>query len=129
MFTKKKNLNKKKLIKTKKKTLIVLNMSKTTNHREFKTILAGYVRTDNFDNIPEWLEIYKQDFPGPIDKDTLNSLISYTTSINFKDKKEMLKYLDLVLENNTYEDFNETRFTSFIKIYSDTRYVDFEKIK
>ena len=129
MFTKKKNLNKKKLIKTKKRDLIVLNMSKTTNHREFKTILAGYVRTDNFDNIPEWLEIYKQDFPGPIDKDTLNSLISYTTSINFKDKKEMLKYLDLVLEHNTYEDFNETSFTSFIKIYSDTRYLDFEKIK
>ena len=129
MFTKKKSLNKKKLIKTKKRELTVLNMSKTTNHREFKTILAGYVRTDNFDNIPEWLEMYKQDFPGPIDKDTLNSLISYTTSINFKSKKEMLKYLNLVLEDNTVEDFNETSFTSFIKIYSDPRYLDFDKIK
>ena len=100
-----------------------------TTPRDLKTILAGYVRSENYNSIPEWVEIYKNDFPGPLDKDTLNSLISHVQNIEFSDKEEMELYLGLVLEDNTPEDYNETTYTAFIKIYSNFRYMDVDKIK
>ena len=100
-----------------------------TTQRDFRTILAGYVRSENYNSIPEWLEIYKSEFPGPLDKDTLNSLVSHIQNIEFRDKKEMKLYLSIVLKDNTPLDYNETTYTSFIKVYSDIRYIDVNKVK
>ena len=121
--------NKKKLIK-KKKRLKNTKMSKLiTTKKDLRRILAGYVTTDNYDSIPEWVEIYKNDFAGPFDLDVLNSLVSHSLNINFKNKKELELYLKLVLKDNESGDFNETTYTAFIKIYSDKRYSDINKIK
>jgi len=107
------------------------NISKAikTTQRDFRTILAGYVRSENYNSIPEWLEMYKSEFPGPLDKDTLNSLVSHIQNIEFRDKKEMELYLSIVLKDNTPADYTETTYTSFIKVYSDIRYIDVEKVK
>tara|TARA_B110001469_G_scaffold127782_1_gene150485 strand:- start:4275 stop:5696 length:1422 start_codon:yes stop_codon:yes gene_type:complete len=130
---------KKKLIRKKtKKHLISYNkdMNKSndlvkhkTTQRDFRTILAGYVRSENYNSIPEWLEMYKSEFPGPLDKDTLNSLVSHIQNIEFRNKKEMELYLSIVLKDNTPSDYNETTYTSFIKVYSDIRYINVEKVK
>jgi hypothetical protein len=106
-----------------------ITKKQVTTPRDLKTILTGYVRSENYNSIPEWVEIYKTDFPGPLDKETINSLISQVQNIEFSDKEEMESYLDLVLYDNTAEDYNETTYTAFIKIYSDFRYVDIDKIK
>ena len=121
--------NKKKLKKTKKKIRITKMSKLITTKKDLRTILAGYVTTDNFDSIPEWVEFYKKDFSGPFDLNILNSLVSHSLNINFKNKKEMELYLKLVLEDNESIDFNETTYTAFIKIYSDKRYFDINKIK
>jgi hypothetical protein len=107
------------------------SMSKAvkTTQRDFRTILAGYVRSENYNSIPEWLEMYKSEFPGPLDKDTLNSLVSHIQNIEFRNKKEMELYLSIVLKDNTPADYNETTYTSFIKVYSDIRYINVEKVK
>ena len=100
-----------------------------TTQRDLRTILSGYVKTGNFNSIPEWLEIYKSDFPGALDKDTLNSLLSHTQSVDFSGKEEMEMYLELLLQDNPETDYNETTYTSFIKIYSDIRYTNVENVK
>ena len=100
-----------------------------TTQKDLRTILSGYVKTGNFNSIPEWLEIYKSDFPGPLEKDTLNSLLSHTQSVDFSSQEEMEMYLELLLQDNPKSDYNETTYTSFIKIYSDIRYANVENIK
>ena len=126
-------VSKKKLItnkKTRKKLHIDNNLTKNemSTKKDLRTILAGYVRTQNFDSIPEWLEMYKKDFPGALDKEVLNSLLSQTLYINFKSKREINKYLEMVLSDNSELDFNETTYTAFIRIYSDKRYSNPEEI-
>lgn len=122
--------NKKKLIRTKKRLRVTNKMSKLiTTKKDLKRILTGYVTTDNYNSIPEWVEVYKNDFSGPLDIEILNSLVSYTLNIDFKNNKQMELYLTLVLGDNNITDFNETTYTSLIKIYSDIRYFDMNKIK
>tara|TARA_Y200000002_G_C22672399_1_gene660616 strand:- start:100 stop:1491 length:1392 start_codon:yes stop_codon:yes gene_type:complete len=125
----------KKLNLKKKSKKIIHKMNQTVvkkeimTEKDLRTILAGYVRSNNFDSIPEWLEIYKNDFPGPLNQDTMNSLLSHIQNINFKNNDEMETYLTLVLEDIPVKDYNETTYTAFIKVYSDKRFFNQEKIK
>ena len=122
--TNKNTKTKKKLISHKTKKHLISNISKAsiskasmnkasmskevkTTQRDFRTILAGYVRSENYNSIPEWLEMYKSEFPGPLDKDTLNSLVSHIQNIEFRDKKEMELYLSIVLKDNKPADYND----------------------
>lgn len=127
--TKKKLNIKKKTKKLNHKMNQTIFKKDTMTEKDLRTILAGYVRSNNFDSIPEWLEIYKNDFPGPLNQDIMNSLISHIQSINFKNGEEMETYLNLVLEDIEIKDYNETTYTAFIKVFSDVRYYDQEKIK